>query len=165
MGFYRRLLKTRLTNTLCSKQKERSIVLRSGSTTKNSTLREKSQTHRKAKTKRGFIITSARELRELGVITNANRNETLWMTDFKLIVMSVSHSKIHWNSRIACSRQTYDVGIFDVSVLTYLKLFWVLCFVFWGRVSPHNPGWLPTQASTCLCLRRAGIEGVCHHHA
>lgn len=138
MGFYRHLLKTRLTNTLCSEQKERSIVLRSGSTSKNSTLREKSQTHRKAKTKRGFIITSARELRELGMITNANRNETLWMTEFfKLIVMSVSHSKIHWNSCIACSRQTVWCGNFWRKHVDISKTLLGIVFCFFEVGSHH----------------------------
>jgi hypothetical protein len=27
----------------------------------------------------------------------------------------------------------------------------------------HRPAWPPTQRSTCLCLRSAGIKGVCYH--
>lgn len=31
---------------------------------------------------------------------------------------------------------------------------------FWDRVSLHSPGWPQTQRFTCICLPRAGIQGL-----
>jgi hypothetical protein len=44
-------------------------------------------------------------------------------------------------------------------LLTYL--FWVLLLFYFWFFKTRSPR---TQKCTCLCLRRAGIKGVCPHH-